>query len=55
MLHKWGIVGRFFSPLHDKAQKKIKPCINVPRGFTDTSLLLEKSLGFFLNMELSVC
>lgn len=46
MLHEWGIEGRFFSPLHDKAQKKIKPCIIVPRGFTDAILLLEESLGF---------
>lgn len=38
VLHEWGIEGRFFSPLHDKAQKKIKPCIIVPRGFTDASL-----------------
>lgn len=35
--------------LHGKIQKKIKSCVAVPQGFTDISLLLEKSFGF-LNM-----
>lgn len=49
MYHEWGSKPKFFSPLHGKTQKKMKPCVAVPQGFTDTSLLLEKSLDF-LNM-----
>lgn len=47
MLHEWCIEGRFFSPLHIKAQKNINPCIIMPRGL---QIPREKSLGF-LNMD----
>lgn len=50
MLPEWGIEGRFPPHSPDKEQKKIKPCIIVPCGFTDTSLFLQKSFGF-LNMD----
>lgn len=40
------------SSLRGKIQKKMKSCVAVPQGFTDISLLLEKSFGF-LNMTLT--
>lgn len=40
------------SSLRGKMQTKMKSCVAVPQGFTDISLLLEKSFDF-LNMTLT--